>query len=367
MVACQDEPVTVNQEDEAAEENSTEFEDDEGEDTVQEDAEYEEQKHQTVVHTIDDKEVVKAVDLADALDGEKKYDDLNRTLTLEKEDEIFEFVYGVPVFEHNGEYPATEEVTLILEDETPYLPVEFLEKGLGTEYEIEDEVVQFQIEPEVVPVSGPEDEVVMSESSWDAETMIDYLSFLHSPIDHAEVSTVDSHLPGAERAYRNGVHEGIDWYDYASGVEITTDTPIYGMAEGKVVRVDHDFEEYSSVEERLADLDIAAEAGETPEYILDRLRGKQVWVQYDNGVMNRFAHLDSIPEGLELGESIDEHTVIGYVGNTGTSASVANTDDGLHLHHDLLIYGDLFFEPLTEDETIEVLQEIFKPREPENS
>ena len=182
---------------------------------------------------------------------------------------------------------------------------------------------------------------------------------MNSPIENASVSTEQSHLPGAPRDYRNGEHEGIDWYDHTSEAEISRDTPILGQAEGEVVRADHDFEDYESHEERNDDLELADDIGFTPEYILDRLRGKQVWVQYEDGVMMRFAHLEEIPEDIQVGEDVDEETVIGYVGNSGTSDALDGGDGGLHLHHDLLIYGELFWEPFTLDETAEVIHELW--------
>ncbi|WP_018921418.1 M23 family metallopeptidase [Salsuginibacillus kocurii] len=307
-----------------------------------------------------DNEFVSAADLVDTFDGSYSYDELHRTLEVSIMDETYKMIYDVPVLEHNGEYIANEEVKFEVEDEDVYLSLEFLNEGLGLAYEADDDEVRFSPTEKSTPAYGEPADFTFEEEEWDAEQMSEYLAFLQSPIEGAEVSTVESHLPGAPRDYRNGEHEGIDWYEYGTEVEITTDTEIYGMADGTVVRADHDYEEYSSPEERDEDLALAADADETPEYILDRLRGKQVWVQYENGVMNRFAHLHDIPDDIQVGDTIDEETVIGYVGNSGTSHAVKGDEmGGLHLHQDLLIYGDLFYEPLNEEEVIDVLQQIF--------
>ncbi|MBU8906747.1 M23 family metallopeptidase [Desertibacillus haloalkaliphilus] len=300
-------------------------------------------------------------DLFDIVDGDFIYNEIHRTLTMTIHDDQYHLIEGVPVLERNGEYLPTEDIYLMSEEEQQhYLPVAFLEKGLNLDIGYEEEIVVFDWFGPVEKVGGPPENFGFEK--WGADEMVDYLSFLEKPIKDAEVSTISSHLPGAERAYRNGYHEGIDWYDFASGGDISTDTPVYAMAEGVVVRVDHDFEEYSSPEERNDDLKLTAALEETPEYIFDRLRGRQVWVQYDHGVMNRFAHLDDVPESLQVGDPVDKDTVIGYVGNSGTSGAVNQDSSELHLHQDLLIYGELFWKPLSQEEVRDVLVRIFQAK-----
>ncbi|SDY78153.1 Murein DD-endopeptidase MepM and murein hydrolase activator NlpD, contain LysM domain [Evansella caseinilytica] len=307
--------------------------------------------------------VVEVKALLDLIDGSFEYDDVHKALVIHLYETEFKLVFEVPVLEKNGKYLAADDILLLLDEEgTPYVTEAFIEKGLGVKLaEAAGEYsVSFYWEEEAIHTfSQPNNERFDTNSMTVAE-MIELLSFLEKPIQEAAVSVIPGHLPGAPRNYRNGYHEGIDWYDYASGAEITTDTPIYAMAEGIVVRADHDFTEYSSPEERNVDLAIAAEAGFTPDYILDRLRGQQVWVQYPNGVMNRFAHLDSIPEDLAVGDRVDSSTVIGYVGNSGTSHSVNQDGGGLHLHQDLLIYGELFWKSYSPEEVQTILTGIWK-------
>jgi murein DD-endopeptidase MepM/ murein hydrolase activator NlpD len=301
-------------------------------------------------------------DLVEQVGGEYQFDPVHRTLQLSIHNDQFKLIDGVPVLEKNGEYIASEDIYLITEgregQEEIFLPVDFLEVGLDTNVVYEESNILFpSIEP-TQRVGGPSETFQMEDL--DVETMVDYLSFLEKPIKGAQVSKIPSHLPGAPRAYRNGFHEGIDWYDFASGGGISTDTPVYAMGDGVVVRVDHDYVEYASSEERKQDLDFTAQLGDTPEYIFDRLRGRQVWVQYQGGVMNRFAHLHDIPDNIQVGDRVNSETVIGYVGNSGTSDGVSqNYEAGLHLHQDLLIYGELFWKHLTQEEVLEVLERIW--------
>lgn len=324
----------------------------------------EEQYEEFSTYTFEDYEdpFVSVDELTEVLGGQYEYDDVNKALTITMNDREFYLVYEVPVLEVNGVYLDSDEVFVMEDDEgNPYVSKAFIEEGLETEYEYEESSSTLLVhwEENVVEAWGDYGQEEVDIHSFSPEEMVDFLSFLQTPIEGASVSTVESHLPGAPRDYRNGEHEGIDWYDFASGTEITTDTPIYAMAEGVVVRVDDDFEDYPSHEVRDEDLELAAEVGFTPEYIFDRLRGQQVWVQYENGVMIRFAHLDSIPEELELGQEVDEETVIGFVGNSGTSHAMNQDDGGLHLHKDLLIYGELFWEPFTLEETSYILRELW--------
>ncbi|MGO4887947.1 M23 family metallopeptidase [Anaerobacillus sp. MEB173] len=297
-------------------------------------------------------------DLVNSVDGTYQYDDLHRTLTMTIGENKFLLIEGVPVVERNGVYLPNEDLYLIREDNELYLPVAFLEDGLGLTLRFDESNIAFQWHESAQMVSVKPERLTFED--WDVEQMVEYLSFLHKPILDAQVSTIPNHLPGAKRPYRNGYHEGMDWYAYATGSDINRDTPIYAMAEGIVVRADHDFEDYSSVDIRNKDLMLTTEMGETPEYIFDRLRGRQVWVQYENGVMNRFAHLDAIPDSIKVGDKVDEKTIIGYVGNSGTSGAVNQDDTELHLHQDLLIYGELFWKPFTLDEVKEILIRVFE-------
>lgn len=292
------------------------------------------------------------------MNGSYEYDPIHRTLRLTIDDDHFYLIDGVPVLERNGEYLAENDIYLIIEDDQVYLPSSFLELGLGMSTTYTKDAISFEWYGPVEKAGGPPED--FNFETWNAEQMIDYLSFLKKPIKEAQVSTIPSHLPGAKRPYRNGYHEGLDWYDFASGGDISFDTPIYGMAKGIVVRADHNYEEYASPEVRNTDLKFTSSLGETPEYIFDRLRGRQVWVQYPNGVMSRFAHLSDIPEDIRVGQEIDENTIIGYVGNSGTSGAVDQDETELHLHQDLLIYGELFWKPLDQDEVLNVLKSIFK-------
>ncbi len=192
----------------------------------------------------------------------------------------------------------------------------------------------------------------------DARALIDYLSFLDTPIQGARVSTKDSHLPGAPRPYRNGVHEGLDYFSWTSGISIDSRTPVLAVADGVVVRADHDYQEMSEAERnRYLSIGVQNE-GQTPQYILDKMRGRSVWIQHEKGVLSRYCHLSSIQGDITVGKRVKKGEVIGYVGNSGTSDGVKRSNAGMHLHLDLLIYGEWLWEGFTPAERRHILQSV---------
>lgn len=314
--------------------------------------------NQITIKNIGEAQVINISEFVQTINGNVVYNPIHRTVRIEIGDDIFKMVYGVPVVEKNGLYLPMSNDLYILEDEV-YLPIQTLTELFDlTVISTSNDLLVFNWE-ETTKVSDNSEIRLLDEKDWTVATMIEYLSFLNKPIEEAKVSTIPNHLPGAKRAYRNGYHEGIDWYAYATGNHISTETPVYAMAEGIVVRADHDYEEYPSVDVRNQDLTLTAELGETPEYIFDRLRGRQVWVQYEKGVMNRFAHLDSIPRDLQVGDRVSSSTIIGYVGNSGTSGAVKKDGSQLHLHQDILIYGELFWKPFSPEEVKKIVVGIF--------
>src|SRR3954470_5087439 len=88
------------------------------------------------------------------------------------------------------------------------------------------------------------------------------------PIAGIALPTDEQLLPNAARDFRAGWHEGID-FPAARGTEV------HAVAAGRVLRIDHDFADWSRADEELA-LSGAVELGYTPSETLDRIRGRQV-------------------------------------------------------------------------------------------
>ena len=197
-----------------------------------------------------------------------------------------------------------------------------------------------------------------SVSSWEIDKRYNYLKHLINPIPGSHVSTKASQWPGAPRPYRNGTHEGLDFYTYTSGITVDKNTAIISMDEGIVIRADHEFRELDA-QYRNEILDIASKRSLTPEYILDMLRGRSVWIQHSNGIVARYLHLNSINEDIIVGEKVSKGQMIGMAGNSGTNEGVIGNNQGVHLHLDISIYGQLFWEGLATDNIVLLLKDIF--------
>jgi len=186
------------------------------------------------------------------------------------------------------------------------------------------------------------------------DALIERLSFLSMPVRGAQVPDFAGQLPGSPRSYRNGVHEGVDIYGPPKG------TPIYAAGSGVIIRADIDYEEFT-YEERTAILKEAASASDTPDDVLDRLNGRQVWIHHGDGVITRYSHLDGIAHGVVPGKAVDADTIIGYMGNSGTSDGVANSQDGVHLHFEIIVDGYSFWKDLTLEQVKQVLKAVLTP------
>lgn len=191
------------------------------------------------------------------------------------------------------------------------------------------------------------------------DDVVRQLSFLQSPIPGATVSTRDSHLPGAPRAYRNGIHEGLDYYSGFCGVPVNFGDPVYAAGDGFIYRIDHVYSEPVTAQ-RDEMLQQSAAAGNTPEAVLDKLRGRQVWIVHADGVITRYAHLYAVSEQLKVGDRVDAGAFIGTVGNSGTSSGAADNRDGAHLHFEIRLGGGYLGEGMEPEAVRLLLQKILE-------
>jgi len=142
------------------------------------------------------------------------------------------------------------------------------------------------------------------------------------PIEGATLPTDPDLYPEAPRDYRAGIHEGIDF-------PARTGTPVLAAADGVVVRVDTVFTDWTAAERERA-LEASVALRYTPTATLDRVRGRQVWLDHGDGIVTRYAHLATVAD-LALGSSIAEGTVIGTVGSSGYP------EGGPHLHLEIRV------------------------------
>ena len=160
------------------------------------------------------------------------------------------------------------------------------------------------------------------------------------PVAGACLPPADRLMPNAPRAYRNGIHEGVDIYDGHACAPVAEGTPVLAMYGGVVVRADLDYEDVTP--EQVAALAARTERqGYSDPDTLDAYRGRQVWIDHGGGVVTRYAHLASIATGIEAGAAVARGQPIGGVGESGTPESALAPGTDLHLHYEVRV-GDSF-------------------------
>ncbi len=160
------------------------------------------------------------------------------------------------------------------------------------------------------------------------------------PIAGGCLPSRDAVLPNAPRVYRNGVHEGVDLYNGDVCTSITRGLEVMSMYDGVVVRADHDYVDITP--QQVTDLAAkTAEQGFTDPETLNIYRGRQVWVDHGNGIATRYAHLEGVADGIEVGVRVEAGEVIAYIGESGTPESVTDPGTEVHLHAEVRI-GESF-------------------------
>ena len=188
---------------------------------------------------------------------------------------------------------------------------------------------------------------------------LEHLRGFISPIAGIILPERENSLPGAPRHYRHGVHQGFDLYAWPDGTQVITSTEVRAARDGVVIRADNDYA--NATKSQMAGwLDECRQRGYTPEEILDHLRGRQVWLDHGDGIVTRYAHLSAIAEGLEVGQTVSQGQVIGYVGNSGTPESLYNADAELHLHFEIRIGEHYLGQYLSPIETRRWLNRVIR-------
>lgn len=163
-------------------------------------------------------------------------------------------------------------------------------------------------------------------------------------------------MPGAKRNYRGGVHEGIDIFFRANGDGLACGEPVLNAADGWVIRVDYSWKqvlqnEYDTITRSLQKVH--------DETMLDRLRGRQVWVKLADGTVLRYCHLNTVTENLAIGARVSPGTVLGTMGNSGTADGARGTGKNCHLHFEIWPAGGGFLGEGLSPAEIRALWESF--------
>jgi murein DD-endopeptidase MepM/ murein hydrolase activator NlpD len=126
---------------------------------------------------------------------------------------------------------------------------------------------------------------------------------------------------------------------------------VRAAADGTVIRIDRDFVDWDA-ESLGAALDAALALGYTPEETLDRIRGRQVWIDHGRQIETRYAHLDSVAD-LFVGERVRRGQLIGTVGSSGFE------EGGPHLHFEVRVRDDYLGDWLEGDALVRAITRSF--------
>lgn len=158
----------------------------------------------------------------------------------------------------------------------------------------------------------------------------DWAQGFQMPINGLKIPQNVNQLPGAARSYRNGRHQGVDIY-------CPYGTPVLAAKDGYVLSAGADYHDLPKASrERL--LEIAGQLFSTPSEVTDILHGRRIILDHGicdgRWVVTVYSHL-SKTENLNPGTFLRRGTIIGYVGNSGTSQS--GTINGAHLHFEIRV------------------------------
>lgn len=180
------------------------------------------------------------------------------------------------------------------------------------------------------------------------------------PVAGACLPASDDLMPGAPRPYRNGIHEGVDFYDSDNCTPMGEDTEILAAKGGTVIRADVGYQELTPDE--LATLEERVANGEANDPdLIDAFRGRQVWVDHGNGIVTRYCHLEGVEDGIEAGERVEAGDVVGYMGQSGEPESVTAPGTQVHLHFEIRDGDGYLGQGLPPDEVRALYEAAFAP------
>lgn len=178
------------------------------------------------------------------------------------------------------------------------------------------------------------------------------------PIEGACLTPDDDQLPNALREYRNGIHEGVDFFTAYACVDVPKGLPALAVADGTIIRADQDYRPLTQSQIEQLEAESAAQ-GFTSPGTLDKFRGRQVWIDHGNGIVTRYSHLDGMPRSIQVGVRVKQGDTIGYVGDSGTPESASNPDYEIHLHFEIRIGDSYLGAGLDPQQTREAYEAVF--------
>jgi len=169
----------------------------------------------------------------------------------------------------------------------------------------------------------------------------------------------DNLMPGAARAYRSGIHEGVDFYNSDNCAPIDVGTDVLAAKAGTVTRADWNYQDITAEEANALEAD--ARFNGDNAHIEDVFRGRQVWVDHGDGTVTRYGHLSGIAQGIEVGTEVTAGQLLAYVGESGTPESTTAPGTEYHLHFEIRVGDRYLGQDLSPKEVRRLYVQAFSP------
>lgn len=208
-------------------------------------------------------------------------------------------------------------------------------------------------------VPAPDPTTPPTPAATDPMAVAEALGDVQLPSDCGLPLGVPESLPNADRGYRGGVHEGIDFICGELGRDAVA------ALDGQVVIANSAFTD-PTPEERLEILDTAKGLGRTPPWTLAMLFGR--FVVIDHGVRDGvghvvtiYAHLNAVDPAVRPGAHVVAGQRIGEIGNAGTESAGTGEvrPQAIHLHWEIHIDDRFLGAGLSSSDTSAVYARLF--------
>lgn len=140
--------------------------------------------------------------------------------------------------------------------------------------------------------------------------------------------------PGARRAYRYGVHEGLDLANKDIGAEVRVGTPAYAAADGVVLFADPRYRDIT-IKEASDIMKEAKRLHNTPYRSYITLSGRMVILDHGRGIQTVYSHLSRLGPLVKTGAKLKKGDHVGDVGMSGTPSGARGSTWFAHLHFEI--------------------------------
>ncbi|MCB1156483.1 MAG: M23 family metallopeptidase [Leptospiraceae bacterium] len=180
------------------------------------------------------------------------------------------------------------------------------------------------------------------------------------PVPNGLVPEGDYSLPGAPRAYRNGIHKGVDiiekTIEEGQKAPLTEEDVVVATNDGIIVRADLNYlpitmEEYTGI--------TSYNQTHRVTFVDRDFGGRQIWLDHGNGVMSSYNHLSFIAKHIQVGTKVKKGEILGRVGNSGLRSEAEGTKSQIHLHFELWVNGEFVGKGMQGRDSRKFLQLFF--------